>query len=121
MIGALAERALKGDRHVEVTKEKLTYEQVKERYQADEYDGVTLGDEHIIVGVPGMMAVRRYVDEISNPKLVVTANMNLVKSCLLTHTAKEFDDLVNARPGILAKLVTKATNLADAGVEDLKK
>lgn len=101
--------------------EKLTYEQVKEKYDDDQYDGVVLGNEHIIVGVPSLTSVKRYVEEVSNPKMVVTANMNLVKSCLLTHSPKEFDDLVNARPGILAKLVTKATNLADAGVEDLKK
>jgi len=102
-------------------KEKLTYEQVKETFAPEEYDGVILGDEHIIIGVPSMMAVRRYVDDVNKPGMGVTANINLVKSCLLTHTPEEFDALVNKRPGILTKLKDKANNLADAGVEDLKK
>jgi len=114
---------------VEATKEKLTYEQVKEKYGSEtqglDWDGINIttkaGDEVICVGVPNSTTVKRYVSESGDPKTAVTANMNLVKSCLLTHTPKEFEALVDARPGILAKLVTKVTDLANAGIEDLKK
>ena len=107
-------------------KQLLTIEQVREQYKPNRIAEVTVDNDDgsqtvLAFKAPGLMVYRRFMEQ-KDQMNEITASLNLMVACCLTHGLQEITEILDRGDlGLMATAASEIAALMKAGVGATKK